>query len=108
MNKMLLIWNIVITIVLAAVILSGCSTLDPQYASTVQGVKDNRALLEQVVNQVNANSADINSMRADIAKNTVTIATMQGVMQAAIAASQTSMEQWVQQYVQAYVQQAQK
>jgi|GEM_PF-2236464 len=103
MNKTLLIWNIVITVALAVAVFSGCTTLDPQLASAVQETKDNRAILEQVVSIVNQHQEDITSMRADIAKNTVTIAATQGATQAAIAASQVAMQQWVQQYVQAYV-----
>ena len=105
-NKALLIWNIVITTALILAVISGCASLDPQYASMVQQVKSNRTVVEQLTNQINDNSADINKMKADITTNKVTIATMQGVIEASIAASQVSMQQYVQQYVQSYVAQA--
>jgi hypothetical protein len=103
MNKALLIWNIVITIALAAAVFSGCTSLDPQLASAVQEVKDNRAILEQVVNMANQNRADISSMQANVMKNTVTISSLQGTIQAALAAQKTSLEQYVRQVVQTYV-----
>jgi outer membrane murein-binding lipoprotein Lpp len=106
MNKTLLIWNIVITIALAAAVFSGCTSLDPQLASAVQEVKANRAVLEQVVNTVNQNRADIDSLRTEVMKNTLAIANQQTVTQAAITALDNSLQQYVQQFVQAYVSKA--
>ena len=108
MNKTLLVWNIVITIALVSMVISGCASLDPQYASMAKEVKDNRAILEQVVSRANQNGETISSMNADIMKNTVAIANLQSTTQAAIAASQISLQQYVQQYVQASMQQAQQ
>ncbi len=106
MNKALVIWNIVITIALAAAVFSGCTSLDPQLASAVKGVKDNRALIEQVVNLANQNREAISNMNNEITKNTLTVASLQTTTEAAIAAVQTSFQQYVQQYVQAYVAEA--
>jgi len=106
MNRVLFIWNIVITIALVGMVISGCASLDPQYASMVKEVKDNRAILEQVVSLANQNREAINSSSTDIMKNTVAIANLQSTTEAAIAAAQISLQQYVQQYVQAYMQQA--
>jgi len=99
MNKVLLIWNIAITIALAMVVISGCSSLDPQYASMATEVKNNRALIEQVINLANSNRAAINSNTTAITKNTVMISNVQSSTQVAIAASEASLKQFVQTYV---------
>jgi hypothetical protein len=106
MNKILLVWNIVITIALVVMVVSGCATLDPQYASMVTEVQNHRSLLEQVINLANQNQAAISSMNTAVMKNTITIANLQSTTEAAIAATDASLRQYVQQYVQAYVQQA--
>jgi len=93
MNKMLLVWNIVITIALVLMVISGCATLDPQYASMVTEVQ---------------NQAAISSLNTAVLKNTITIANLQSTTEALIAAEDASLKQWVQQYVQVYVQQAMK
>jgi hypothetical protein len=106
MNKGLLIWNVVITIALAAAVFSGCATMDPEFAGTVTEVKNNRALIEQVAELATQNSETINSMNTDITKNTMAVNSLQANTEAAIAAVQTSFEQYVQQYVEAYVEKA--
>ena len=103
MNKTLLIWNIAITIALAMMVISGCASMDPQFTSVAKEVKDNRAILEQVVSLASQNREAINSMNTDIMKNTLMIANQQTVTQAAIAALDSSLKQYVQQFVQAYV-----
>jgi hypothetical protein len=99
MNKALLIWNILITIALAMVVISGCATLDPQFASISTQVKENRALIQQIVNLANSNRAAINSNTTAITKNTLTIANVQASTQAAIAATDASLRQLIQTYV---------
>ncbi len=99
MNKALLIWNILITIALAMLVISGCATLDPQFASISTQVKENRALIEQIVNLANSNRAAINSNTTSITKNTLTIANIQTSTQAAIAATDASLRQLIQTYV---------
>jgi hypothetical protein len=99
MNKALLIWNILITIALAMVVISGCATLDPQFASISTQVKENRALIQQIVNLANSNRAAINSNTTAITKNTLTIANVQAGTQAAIAATDASLRQLIQTYV---------
>jgi hypothetical protein len=99
MNKALLIWNILITIALAMLVISGCATLDPQFTSVSTQVKENRALIEQIVNLANSNRAAINSNTISITKNTLTIANLQTSTQAAIAATDASLRQLIQTYV---------
>jgi hypothetical protein len=106
MNKALVVWNIVITIALAAAVLSGCSSMDPQFTALQTQVNQNRSLVEQVVSRANQNGESISSMQADVMKNTLTIANLQTTTQAALAAQKTSLEQYIQQYVQAYVAEA--
>jgi len=106
MNKALLIWNIVITIALVVGAITGCSALDPQYASTAAEVRTNRALIEQIANLASQNREAINSNNTAITMNTLTIANQQATTQAAIAASEASLRQYVEQLVQAYVAEA--
>jgi hypothetical protein len=62
-------------------------------------VRNNRALLEQVINLANQNRALINSNTTAIMKNTLTVSTLQSTTQAAIAASDASLRQLIQAYV---------
>lgn len=101
MNKALLVWNLVITLALAAVVLSGCSSMDPQFTALQTQVNQNRAIIEQVINLSQSNSAEVNSLRTEVTKNTLNIANMQTTTQAALAAQKTSLEQYVRQLVQA-------
>ncbi len=52
-NKWLLGWNIGITILLLTSIISGCSSIDPQFAALESQVKSNRAIIEQLADAVN-------------------------------------------------------
>ena len=99
MNKALLIWNILLTITLAMLVISGCASMDPQFASISRQVKENRALIEQVINLANSNREAINSNTISITKNTLTIANLQTSTRAAIAASEASLRQLIQTYV---------
>jgi hypothetical protein len=106
MNKALLIWNIVITIALAAVVLSGCASMDPQFSTLQTQVNQNRTLIEQVINLSQNNSESVSSLRTEVTKNTLTVANLQTTTQAALTAQKTSLEQYIQQFVQAYVSKA--
>ncbi len=99
MNKALLIWNILLTITLAMLVISGCASMDPQFASISRQVKENRALIEQVVSLANSNSEAIKSNTISITKNTLIIANLQKSTQAAIAATDASLRQLIQTYV---------
>ena len=98
-NKALLIWNIVITTALLLSVISGCATLDPQYAATSQKVDENRALIEQVINLASSNRGLIDANTNAIMKNTLTISSVQTSTQAAIAASDASLRQLIQTYM---------
>jgi len=99
MKKALLLWNVVITIALLIMVISGCSALDPQYSNTATEVRNNRALLEQVINLANSNRTAIKSNTTAIMKNTLTVSNLQSSTQAAIAASDASLRQLIQAYV---------
>ncbi|MBU2536622.1 MAG: hypothetical protein ABIK32_03550 [Chloroflexota bacterium] len=103
MNKALLVWNLVITIALATVVFSGCSSLDPQYANLTTEVNNNRSLIEQVIRLSNSNREAINSNNTAITRNALVISNLQSTTQAAIAASDASLRQYVEQVVQAYM-----
>ena len=98
-NKALLIWNIVITTALILAVISGCATLDPQYAATSQKVDENRALIEQVINLASSNRGLIDANTNAITKNTLTISSVQTSTQAAIATSDASLRQLIQTYM---------
>lgn len=98
MNKALLVWNILITIALTMVVISGCATLDPQYASMVTEVKNNRIIIDQLVDLAEQNRVEINNSTA-ILKNTLAIANLQSATQASIAASDASLRQLIQTYM---------
>ncbi len=55
MNRWLLIWNVVLTILLAGIIFSGCSSIDPQFTNLQAQVKSNREVIEQLASAVNEN-----------------------------------------------------
>ena len=100
MNRFLLVWNLVLTVVLIALVIGGCTALDPQLAALPGEVQTNRSLIEQLVNQANDNRQLINANQAAITKNTLVIAQMQQTTQAAVAQLQNSLQQYVQSFVQ--------
>ena len=55
MNKWLLVWNLAITILMLGTILSGCSSIDPQFTYLENQVEDNRAYIEQLASALNEN-----------------------------------------------------
>lgn len=67
MNKWLLVWNIILTTLMVGMVVSGCSSLDPQFTNLQEQVKSNRAAIEQLANAVNED-------RQDISENTQSIA----------------------------------
>lgn len=103
MNKALLVWNLVITLALAMVVFTGCSAMDPQFTSLQTEVRNNRALIEQVINLTQSNRGAINANNAAITKNSLLLSNVQSSTQAAIAASDASLRQYAEQLVQAYM-----
>lgn len=99
MNKALIIWNAVLTVLLFMMVISGCTALDPQLAVLPTEVKNNRALIEQVLQLVNSNREAINSNSTAITKNTLMISSLRNATEAAIAASEASLRQLIQQYL---------
>jgi predicted component of type VI protein secretion system len=99
MKKVLLVWNLVVTIALAAVVFSGCSSLDPQFTNLQTEVSNNRAIIEQVINLTQSNREAINANNTAITRNTLVISNLQSTTQAAIATSEASLRQLIQTYV---------
>ncbi len=99
MNKALLVWNLVITIALAALIFSGCSSMDPQFTTLQTEVNNNRAVIEQIISLANSNREAINANNTAITRNTLVISNLQSTTQAAIASSEASLRQLIQTYV---------
>ena len=103
MKKALLIWNIVITVALAMMVFTGCSSLDPQFTNLQTEVNNNRAVIEQIISLAQSNREAINANNTAITRNTLVISNLQSTTQAAIAASDASLRQYVEQLVQAYM-----
>jgi uncharacterized protein HemX len=101
MNRFLLVWNLVLTVLIIALVIGGCASLDPGYASLTAEVEQNRALIQQLLNQANENRQLIATNQAAVTQNTLNIASLQQ----ALAVTQSSIEQWVQEYVQQALQQ---
>ncbi len=91
MNKWLLGWNIVLTIVVALLVLGGCSS--------------NESQISYLTNQVQADKAAIAQLEATVNQHTQQIQT-QAAQMAAIQTAMQAMVPAIQQYVQQYVQQA--
>lgn len=104
MNKALLIWNAVLTVLLVGMVIIGCG---PQY-DYLAAIQSNRQAIEQVAALANANRDAINKNSQAILANKLAIETYASSTQAAIAALQASLTQYIEQYVQAYVSQALK
>lgn len=99
MNRILVVWNLIVTLALAAVVLSGCASMDPQFSTLQTQVSQNRALIEQVIILSQNNSQEINNLSTEISKNTMNIANVQTTTQAAITAQKTSLQHYVNQLV---------
>jgi len=105
MNRVLLIWNLVLTVVLAGGIFMGCTTGGPDVLAEV---RINRQAIEQLANITNANREAINSNKQAILATTIAIETSASTTTATIKALQITLQQWVEQFVKAYVDQAVK
>ena len=92
MNKLLLVWNIIITIALCGAILSGCSSIDPQFAALESQAKSNRQAIEKLADAANANRQLISSQNQQILALQITV---DATMKQQVA----SLQQWVQEYV---------
>lgn len=101
MNKVLLIWNLVLTVLLAGIVISGCGS---QYDFSAE-INANRQAIEQLATLANANREAIDSNKQTILANKVTIATFATTTEAAINALGASLSQYIEQYVRTYVDQ---
>jgi len=99
MNKALLVWNLIITLALAMVVFTGCSSMDPQFTTLQTEVRNNRALIEQVIILTQSNREAIVANNTEITKNALMISNVQSTNQAAIASSEASLRQLIQTYV---------
>ena len=76
MNKALLVWNIIITAVLLGAMLSGCSSIDPQFTYLQSQVKSNREAIEKLADAVNENRQLIIDQSQQVATLKLTIDTI--------------------------------
>ncbi|MFQ6121947.1 MAG: hypothetical protein ACE5LA_02680 [Dehalococcoidales bacterium] len=103
MNKALLTWNLVLTLLLVGMIVSGCVELDPKFSALKIQVDNNRAVLEQLANVANSNRATITNNSQAILANKIAIESLTTTTEASINALDASLRQYVEQYVEAYV-----
>jgi uncharacterized coiled-coil protein SlyX len=96
MNRLLLIWNIVITLAVFGAILSGCASIDPQFAALEARVDYNRDAIETLIDAMNEN-------RQFISTQSQQLATIEAAVNANMQAQATSLRQWVQDYVEQQV-----
>jgi len=101
MNKVLLIWNLVLTALLAGIIINGCS---PQYDLSTE-IRTNRQAIEQLTDSVNANREAINKNTQAILANKVALESFAHTTETAISTLESSLTQYVERYVKTYVDQ---
>ena len=95
MNKWLLIWNIVLTIFISGMIVSGCSSIDPQFAYMDERIKSNRAAIEKLAEGINENKQLIQNQTTQSLALRMTV-------EASLTQLKTSLEQYIQEYVAAH------
>jgi hypothetical protein len=103
MKKLLLVWNLIMTILLSVVIINGCS--GAQYEQLAAQVNENRQLLEEVTALANSNRDAINTNTQAIAANKALIETFATNTEDTINNLQSSLGDYIEQYVEAYVDQ---
>ena len=96
MNKWLLIWNLVLTVLMVGMIISGCSSIDPQFSYLSNQVKSNRTAIEQLASATNENRQLISSQAGQILGLRVS-------MQTSLNDLSVSLKNYVKQYVGASV-----
>ena len=102
MKKALLIWNLVLTLILAGIIFSGCSELDPKFSALEAEVKSNRAVLEQIVSLANQNRQAVSSNSQLILQNKLLMENYRTTSENNLNAMQTYFLQYIEQRIQAY------
>jgi len=101
MNKVLLIWNLVLTVLLAGIVINGCGS---QYNFSAE-IRTNRQAIEQLATLANANREAINSNNQEILANKVMIETFANTTEATLNALGASLTQYIEQYVRTYIEQ---
>ena len=102
MKKVLVVWNLVLTFILAGIIFSGCSELDPKFAALEAQVESNRAVLEQIVSLANQNNKSISSNTQLILQNKLAFENYKVTAQNNLGALQSALIKYVEQRFQAY------
>ena len=103
MKKLLLVWNLIMTILLTVVIINGCS--GTQYEQLAAEVNENRQLLEEVAALANSQTEAINTNTQAIAANKVLIETFATNTENTLNNLQGSLADYIEQYVETYVDQ---
>lgn len=86
MNRFLLVWNIVLSMFVVAVMLFGCSS-------------GNTAQINYLSSQVEANKAAIAQLQATVTQNSQAIQSQSAQVQSGLQTLSTQLQQYVQQYV---------
>jgi len=101
MNKVLLIWNLLLTMLLIGIIINGCG---PQYDLSAE-IRANREAIEQLTTSVNSNREAITKNTKAIMTNKVAIESFAQTTQTAISTLESTLTSYVEQYVKSYVDQ---
>jgi hypothetical protein len=56
MNRGLLIWNVILTILMTGILFGGCSSIDPQFTNLQDQVKHNGENIQLLAKAINENS----------------------------------------------------
>ena len=102
MKKILIIWNLILTLILAGIIFSGCSELDPKFAALEAEVENNRAVMEQIVSLANQNRQSVSSNTQLILQNKLLLESYKTASQNNLNALQSTLIQYIEQRLQAY------
>jgi len=97
MNRFLLIWNIVLSILLMLVFVGGCASMDPEFTRLANQVEANRLAIESLAAAVSQNTNTITAQAQQLANINTSIGNT-------IAQVSTTLQKYVQDYVAAYFQ----
>ena len=76
MNKWLIVWNIVLTVLLLAAILNGCSAYDPRYDSVYSQVETNRQNIVKIAEGMEG-SINLMQMQAEAIEKSLNLVQVQ-------------------------------
>ncbi len=103
MNKWLLIWNIILTVLMVGMILGGCTSTDPRLASIANQVQINKAAIEQLKVTVERLNSITNQNSQLVQSQAAQIGVLQAAMDASLKQFAVSLQEYVKQYVEARV-----